>query len=428
MSLHLRDVEVRGSRTDVCVVDGRVATLGRGRCGHPVGSQPLVVEGNGGALLPGLHDHHLHVLALAARWSSVDCGAGLEPLRSAPGTGWVRGVNAQLSVDRHALDRIEPERPVRVQHRSGALWMLNTPALRAVAQVLDDTEDVERHDGEPTGRLWRYDTRLRPALPATDLDLDLVGRRLAQLGITGVTDATPDLDAAAIALLRTLPQRRLLLGDPSGPGPRKLLLRDHDLPHHDDLVSLLRTLRGEGRAVAIHCVTRESLVLALAALEDVGPVPGDRIEHAALCPPDVAAWMSRLGVAAVTQPDFLRTRGAGYLRDLPSDDLDDLYPHARLLAAGVPTAASSDAPFGEVDPWRVIATATDRPIGPRESVSATQALDGYLSPPLDPGGPPRRLAPGAPADLVLLAAPLEVVVASPDAGAVRATWIAGRAR
>ncbi|GAA1970164.1 amidohydrolase family protein [Nocardioides panacihumi] len=428
MSLHLRDVEVDGTRTDVCVVDGHVARVGRGRCGHPPGAHPTEVEGRGGALIPGLHDHHLHVLALTAAWSSVDCGPGLEALRGAPGSGWVRGVNAEASVDRHALDRLVPDRPVRVQHRSGGLWMLNSAALRLVAHVLDDTDDVERDEGGvPTGRLWRYDARLRPALPAVSPELGEVGRRLARLGLTGVTDATPDLDESAISLLGTLPQRLLLLGDPAGVGPRKLLLRDHDLPDYNALAATVEASHSKGRPLAVHCVTRESLLLTLAVLDDVGALPGDRIEHAAICPAETARWIAGLGVAVVTQPDFLRSRGSSYIRDLPAEDVGDLYPYAGLREHGVRVAASSDAPFGEVDPWRVIATAADRPIGSHENVPARTALDGYLSEPLDPGGPPRRVAPGAPADMILLDVPLATALRAPDRGVVRSTWIAGKA-
>ena len=426
--LHLRDVEVEGVRTDVCVVSGRVAGIGHDHCGHPPDSRPTVIEGYGGGLIPGLHDHHLHVLALAAAWSSVDCGVGgLDTLRDAPDGAWVRGVNAVVSVDRHVLDRFAPERPVRVQHRSGGLWMLNSAALRAVAHVLDDTPDVERDQyGTPTGRLWRYDARLRPALPTVLPDLVDVGRRLARLGITGVTDATPNLDDDAVRALRTIPQRLLMLGDPVSGGPWKLLLRDHDLPDYDDLVARVAACHAEGRPVAVHAVTRESLLLALAVLEDVGTISGDRIEHAAICPPEAVEWLARMNLAVVTQPDFLRTRGGAYLRNVRPDDVPHLYPYSRLLHAGVRTTASSDAPFGEVDPWQVIATASGRPIGPEENVPALEALGGYLSAPLDPGGPGRRIGVGAAADLVLLQAPLEDVLRTPNADQVRATWIGGR--
>ncbi|WGL54028.1 amidohydrolase family protein [Nocardioides sp. BP30] len=421
MSLLIRRAEIRGAIRDVHVARGRVTAIGDGL---PPAEQ--VIDAAGGALLPGLHDHHLHVLALTAAWESVDCSAGLSGLTRVPGEGWIRGVNCAESLDRHALDRLVPTRPVRVQHRSGALWMLNSAALEQVSSALDDSADVERDEhGEPTGRLWRYDARLRGALPSSDPDVAETGRRLAGLGITGLTDATPDLDPRGVELLRRVPQRLTLLGDPAGTAPRKLHLRDHDLPSYDQLVDMIARTHAAGRAVAVHCVTRASLVLTLAVLEDVGTLRGDRIEHAAVVPESTAAWMARLGLVVVTQPDFLRTRGDSYRREVAPDDLPCLYPYASLIAAGVPTCASSDAPYGEVDPWRVMASAADRAINPAEAVPVETALAGYLSPPQDPGGPPRRVAVGEPADLVLLDVPVDVALRDPDARHVRLTLIAG---
>ena len=418
-----------------------------------------MVGGAGGALLPGLHDHHIHLLALAKAAESVDCSptgvrdsSGLEQAlgEASARSGWVRGVGYHESVagplDRHVLDRMRSDVPVRVQHHSGALWALNTAALAQVRQVLDHTADVERDaDGEPTGRLWRYDDRLRPALPDTPPDLAATARRLASYGITGLTDATPDLDPSAVDLLakavRTgaVPQRLTLLGAPTGAalppglsaGPRKLLLRDHDLPVFDDLAAEIAGSHRAGRPVAVHCVTRESLVLTVVALEEVGALAGDRIEHAAVVPDGLGATLARLGVAVVTQPDFLRTRGEHYLRDVDPADLPHLYPYASLLADGVRVTCSSDAPYGDPDPWRVIrsaesrTTALGRTVGAAERVSASTALAGYLSPADDPGGAPRRIAPGLPADLVLLDRPLAAALADPTRDHVRAVWIAG---
>jgi hypothetical protein len=59
-------------------------------------------------------------------------------------------------------------------------------------------------------------------------------------------------------------------------------------------------------------------------------------------------------------------------------------------------------------------------------VTAADALHAYLGPPDHPGGPPRRVAVGEPADLVVLQQPLAVTLAEPRATRVRATFIAGR--
>jgi predicted amidohydrolase YtcJ len=176
-------------------------------------------------------------------------------------------------------------------------------------------------------------------------------------------------------------------------------------------------------------VTREALVLLLAALDGAGPRPGDRIEHAALVPPELVPELARLGVRVVTQPGFLADRGDDFLRDVPPADHPDLYRCATLLRAGVPVALSSDAPFGPLDPWAVIAaaaarrTASGQVAGPGERVAFARALDAYLAPPGDPGGPPRRVSPGLPADLVVLRGPLAQAARFPDP--VRAVLVSG---
>jgi predicted amidohydrolase YtcJ len=460
--LWLRDVEVDGRGCDVEVVGGVVTQL------TPVTIDSAwtrhhgadVVDGAGGAVIPGLHDHHLHLMALASAAGSVDCSPaaignldGLAAaLRAAPDDEeWIRGTGYHESVagdlDRTVLDRLVPDRPVRIQHRSGALWMLNSAALARVHDALDDSADVERGDsGEPTGRLWRYDARLRRTLPVAPPSLATVGRRLASYGLTGVTDATPDLDDTGLRLLAEavrdgeLPQRLTVLGAPLGAtlphgltaGPWKLHLRDHELPTLEELLHDVRTAHGQGRAVAIHCVTRTSLLLSIAVLDDAGAFPGDRIEHASVVPSEVTGRLRDLGVRVVTQPDFLRTRGADYLGDVAPEDVPLLYPYARLLAAGVPTCAASDAPYGDADPWQVIASAVarrtsdGRVLGPEERVEARTALTGYLTAPDDPGGAVRRVEPGAPADLVLLDRPLASALENPRAGCVKAVWIAGK--
>ncbi len=424
-----------------------------------------VVAAAGGALLPGLHDHHVHLLAMAAARDSVPVGppavrdgqAFAQTVRSTsarmePGR-WLRAVGYHESVagplDRDVLDRLEVDRPLRIQHRSGGLWILNSAGVRAAGLESLQHPDVERDErGRLTGRLWRWDAGLRAALDtcAGPPELAAVSRTLAGFGITGVSDATPDLDAATVAAFgaavadSTFPQRLTLLGSPLAgalpaglrAGPFKLLLHDHDLPTLEVLSLRIRAAHDAGRAVAVHCVTRESLLLTLAALDEAGHRSGDRIEHAAVVPPEIRQWLVAAGVRVVTQPAFVAERGDQYLTDVEPDDRACLYPFASLLAAGLPVAASSDAPFGAADPWRVIAAARDRRtpkghvVGPDERVSAETALAGYLTDPALPGGTPRRIRVGAAADLCLLRVPLAAALAEPSAEQVALVTRAGR--
>ncbi|WP_460308514.1 amidohydrolase family protein [Actinocorallia aurea] len=442
----LRDAEVDGlRRADVRLRNGLVHEVGTGlaRDGDEV------VECAGRALVPGLCDHHLHLLALAAARRSVACGppsiTAPEALRAALATaapgpdGWVRGVGYAETVagdlTAEALDGFRADVPVRLQHRSGALWVLNSAAVRAAGLASGDHPGIERDArGAPTGRLWRADAWLRTRLPDEGgTGLAEVGAALASAGVTSVTDATPDLAPEAVALLArarasgALPQRVKLLGA-AGPlpggltsGPEKIVIADSGLPSLDDLTARIAAAHASGRPVAAHCVTYAALVLFLVAMEAAGALPGDRIEHAALVPPDLFDTIRRLGLRVVTQPGFLADRGDDYLRDVPSTDHADLYRCASLISAGIPLALSSDAPYGPLDPWTVIDAAIRRRtpsgaiLGPGERLSARAALDLCLAPSDDPGGPARRVRPGEPADLVLLRAPLaEVLAALPD--------------
>lgn len=425
----IRGCEVEGRVTDVRLGGGRVREIGPGLTG-----EEHVLDARGGALLPGLHDHHLHLRSLAASLASVQCGpphvtTGREletALRQAKGE-WVRGVGYHESVagelDRRALDQIVPDRPARVQHRTGSLWITNSLALERLTP--DSSPDVERDErGEPNGRLWRYDDRLRASLSKEsqeqDAEISAAVTRLHAVGITSVTDATPDAEELTSSLMKIF-----------WLGRRKLLLPDHSLPDYRSLRQQIGERQAENLAVAVHCVTRESLLLTLAVLSDLGPRPGTRVEHAAVVPAGVEQELARLGVTVVTQPDFLRTRGETYRTDVDPDDLDHLYRYETLRQAGVPVVPSSDAPFGDLDPWQVIRSARDRATGQgrvmneRERVTTRTALDGYLTPAHDPGGPPRRVGPGAPADLVLLHVPLEEALRDPSHTHVRAVFSDG---
>ncbi|WP_395103900.1 amidohydrolase family protein [Actinomadura sp. SCN-SB] len=460
--LLLRDAELDGAgRADVRVTGDGVTEIGH-RLPRRPGEQ--VVECRGGALLPGLCDHHLHLHALAARRRSVPCGppqvtdhAGLAAaLRDAAPDehGWIRGTGYVESVagDLGAadLDRLQPHRPVRVQHRSGALWMLNSRAVAAAGLATATHPGIERDPrGDPTGRLWRADDWLRTRLPPSrPLPLDEVARELTGFGITAVTDATPDLDPAALDAFDravaggALPQRLHLLGVPlgataTGPrvstGPYKIVIADSSLPGLDDLSDRIRAAHGKGRPIAAHCVTREALLLLLAALDQAGPAfKGDRVEHAALVPSETIGDIARRGLRVVTQPGFIADRGDDYLRDIPAEDHRDLYRYGSLRAAGVPVGLSSDAPYGPLDPWQVMSAAVHRrarsgtTAGPAERVTALTALHAYLTPPEDPGGRIRKVAIGAPADLVLLHTPLAEALRRPSVSLVRTVLIEGR--
>src|SRR5688572_17497917 len=61
--LVLREVVVDGRLVDVRASGGAIAEIGRRLAARPGDDE---VDGRRGALIPGLHDHHIHLVALAA--------------------------------------------------------------------------------------------------------------------------------------------------------------------------------------------------------------------------------------------------------------------------------------------------------------------------------------------------------------------------
>ena len=113
-----------------------------------------VLDAAAGAVLPGLHDHHLHLRAMAAALDSLAVGPPqvrtkaqlAQALATAvPGPdGWIRAVGYHASVagelDREQLDALIADTPLRIQHRSGAMWILNSAG------------PGPRRTGRPSGR------------------------------------------------------------------------------------------------------------------------------------------------------------------------------------------------------------------------------------------------------------------------------------
>ena len=417
--LLVRGAEVDGvGGLDVRCHAGLVAEVGRGLNGS---ANEREIDAKGGALLPGLHDHHIHLLALAAASRSLRCGppqvntrAELgAALRNAPGSGWIRGVGYHESVagllDRQALDGLEAARPVRIQHRSGKMWLLNSAAVREAG--LESTD----------GRLFRADAELRERWPSAVLpsDVEDVSRRLASYGVTGLTEATPNNNPDTVAFYASLDLRQRIncMGDESlAAGSLKIILDDARLPPLDALIARIAKAHERGRPVAVHCATRTELVFALAAIGDAGVMRGDRIEHASVTDAAALAMFRNLGAGSdgatvVTQPNFIAERGDRYLRDVPRADHPHLYRCRAFLDAGIPLGGGTDAPFGEADPWAAMRAAVNRRtasgevLGAEEVLTPEEALRLFTTPLDAPGAAPRRIAVGTAADFCLLTLP-----------------------
>lgn len=453
----MKPVLIRNALVDGQLVD--IAMKGETICDVALGlSGEELIDARGGAVIPGLHDHHIHLLATAAQRASVQLDACRDEgdvarllgaaAASTPGR-WLRatGYHERMAgpLDRHALDRMVADRPLRVQHQTGALWMLNSVAIAALG-AQSWPEGAERDArGEATGRFFRCDSWLSGHIGRQAPDLGRLGRELAAYGITGITDASVSTEASAANLLGAavgdghLPLRLTLMsagalapGSNHAVGPVKILLDDDRLPAIEDVVAIIAGARRQGRSVAAHCVTAGELATMLAAFEEAGSRPGDRIEHGSIIADAAIPVLRDLGLTVVTQPGFVATRGERYRALVDPAEQPDLYRIASLIAAGVPVGGSSDAPYGDPNPWIGIAAAVHRRtvagniLGGQEGLDPARALALYLGAPEAPGGRPRPVGPGAPADLCVLRGPLTQMLAAPTANGVAATICRGK--
>lgn len=391
-----------------------------------------VYDAAAGTVIPGLHDHHVHLRSAAAALTSVRVGPAEVHTRAdlarvlanadIGSDGWVRAVGYHEAVagplDRTVLDELSPAVPVRVQHRSGVLWTLNSAGLIRVGLA-----------DHPDGRLRSADHSWSDTLERNESGLAEVSRRLSAYGVTGVTDATPDLTVGDVVKLMDAHRRGELLQRVYCLAPGKRILHDTDLDLAD-LTAWIAERHATDAPVAVHCVTAAQLVITLAALRSAGPHPQDRIEHAAVVPDDSVADLVDIGATVVTQPNFVAERGEQYLDDVPAAEHHELWRVATLSAAGVPVALSTDMPFGDDDPWKTVRAAVFRTtgagavLGADERITARDALQMFFGAPEAPPAP-RRIALGEPGDLCILGAPPEAVLAELDSGMVTTTIVAG---
>jgi predicted amidohydrolase YtcJ len=414
-------VDIRTDHAIVEVADGLTPAKGES-----------VLDAAHGTVIPGLHDHHVHLYSAAAALTSVFVGprtvgdrAALRQVlvaARAGDDGWIRAVGYHEAVagrlDRDVLDDVCPNVPLRVQHRSGVLWTLNSAGLARVGLA-----------DHPDGQLRSADPQWSDALQRRDIGLAEVSRRLASYGVTGVTDATPGLGISDVVKFAEAHRHGELLQRVHCLAPGKRILHDDDLDL-DGLAAWIAARHDDDAPVALHCVTAAQLIVTIAALRAAGPRHGDRIEHAAIVPDDCLSELAELGVTVATQPNFVAERGDQYLIDVPEHERSALWRVASLLSARVPVVLSTDLPFGDANPWAAMRAAVHRTtgsgtvLGAAECVSALTALTMFLGSAAQPTTA-RTVSPGQPADLVVLAASPRAALDELDEAMVAATVIAG---
>lgn len=383
-------------------------------------SSASTIDCQGGTLLPGFNDAHIHLPGLARRLQDLDCSPLHAPSISAlqllirrrtdnlQSGIWVRGFGyddlklaERRHPDRQDLDAVAPHHPVWLQHRSGHASVLNTLALE-VAAIHHETPDppggvIERDlsTGEPTGVLLDCESLLRQRLgrirSAEEFDegMRAAGRLLATYGITSVQDAGADNGVDRWEILRRLQSdgslpcritmfagiRRLNevadVGLSYGSGDDRLRLGHAKVmltltsgklhPSPAELKDMILLAHGMGFPVAIHCIEEDAIAAAAATLADNAAFQlRDRIEHCAEGTPGLIEAVRRSGALVVTQPGFVYHNGMSYRENVEPRLRPHLYPAGGLARAGVATAFGSDAPVIDPNPWPAIYSAVTR--------------------------------------------------------------------
>ncbi|MGI9529073.1 MAG: amidohydrolase [Acidimicrobiia bacterium] len=375
---------------------------------------------------------------------------------------------------RQDLDRAVPDRPAVIYRYCGHVAVANSAALAAsgIDASTPDPEggSLDRQDGAPNGVLRETAAGLiAPALArggALEPKALLSGlERLASLGITsigamiGYGEQPSEKLEAEIALwcevARELPIKVhgiTITDDPDQLASAKSALNsagarlswlgvkrfaDGSLGGHTaamcspfadvDTTGTYR-LTDADAAIAKACVEMDGMVCIHAIgdravggvldvfddLVDSGADPGAlRMEHVSVINPEQIERFASLGVTASIQPAF-RASESAWLGDRMGPERGGwVYPFASMRDAGIPLAGSSDCPVEPPHPLWGMAAAVDRHgISPAEALSPTDALGMFTSGAARAIREPEPLAPGNPADLVVL--DTNIIEATPD--------------
>jgi predicted amidohydrolase YtcJ len=465
---------------DVHLAGGAIADIA------PAGALPRrgrVLDGDGAWLIPGLWDHHVHVVqwalsaqrqALGETTSAAEAAAimGRAPLLP-DGVRVGAGFRDALWSDTPTLELLDAATGEVATYLVNAdvhsVW-LNSAALRREGFEPDDTGILREAPAFEVSR------RLNSVDPdVSDLLVERMARAAASRGIVGLVDLDMAWNeeswarrlVAGFDILRVefgiYPQHLgraitegLRSGDPVRGtdsdlvrvGPLKVIT-DGSLgtrtaacshpypgdPHNfgmltvdpAELVDLMTRATGSGLACAIHAIGDVANSHALDAFATTGA--WGSIEHAQLVAHADIPRFGRLGVSASVQPEHA-IDDRDMTDSIWAEQTAQPYPLRGLADTGANLLFGSDAPVSPLDPWAAMAAAVFRtrdgrdPWQPYEEVDAATALAASTHGGSTDGA---LILPGARADLVLCGAdPLTASEAGLRGMTVAATLLAGR--
>ncbi|WP_394686008.1 amidohydrolase [uncultured Microbacterium sp.] len=464
---------------DLVIADGRIADIAPTGNLRPTGP---VIDGEGGWLLPGLWDHHVHVLQWALAASRVPLGE-VASARDAATIMALAPESDGRRVGSGFRDGLWPDAPslelLDATTRGVPTYLINAD----VHSVWMNTAAFRREGFEPvaSGMLVEEDafeiSRRLNAVDAAvaDAAVERMARTAAARGVVGLVDLDmtwndepwqrraasgfdtlrisygtypQDLDRAIAEGLRTGDPVRGSTNGLVRVGPLKAITdgslgtRTAACAHHypgdtgnhglltvppEQLVDMMTRATAAGLDCAIHAIGDVANAHALDAYALTGAV--GTIEHAQLVAHADIPRFARLGVAASVQPEHA----------LDDRDMTDAiwaeqsaqpYPLRALADSGANLRFGSDAPVAPLDPWAAMASAVFRTRDGRDAWQPHQrvGIDTAIAASTAGGSTaPAEISPGAVADLVIVGAdPLTADERGLRAMPVRATLLAGR--
>lgn len=453
----LRDVRLRanGSRGDLVIADGKIASFGRPTMTTAARSDQL----SGRLVLPGLWDSHVHMTQCALASARVDLSeapsaheAVQQMARAAAAAGAALGgtLIGYGYRDTFWPDRFEPEmlawaaedRQVALvsndlhtaflssaalhhvgwaDHPTGVL--VEAHALDAVARLSQATEDEVDHlvmealraaaargvtgvvdfevadnlgDWSRRARLGQLPARVSCAVHPAYLD-DAIERGLASGATAPGSDGLVEVGPLKLFVDGSLNAGTALCHDPY-PGPGGEATYGVVATEPEELRRLIARGARHGILPALHAIGDQANTIALDTLEALDA--SGRIEHAQLVATQDLPRVARPGLVLGVQPAHLVDD-----RDVAdrrwSSRTARAFALADLLHAGAHLEFGSDAPVSPLDPWLGIAAAVHRSGDDRPPWHPEQAL--CLDDALAATTRGRRvLQVGDPADLVVV--------------------------
>jgi len=406
-----------------------------------------VIDCTGTTVLPGFFDAHLHLHAFAESLVTLSLTPGndirsISDIQSRiralskrlPAGSWIRGkgyhefhLAEQRHPDRWDLDAAAPDHPIKLSHRSGHAHVLNSLALNRVG-ITGETSDppgglVDRSikTGEPNGVLYEMGGLLSERIPSLDSQelkrgIKMANQHFLSMGITSVQDASSQNTIGRWhefcrwkedGLL--LPRVNMFFGlkgfdesqkhdGKNRPDVKQLRVNGVKIildkttgelhPPQSELNEAVLTVHRAGMQVAIHAIEEVDIesacnAIAYAQKEFYRPDHRHRIEHCSVCTPALAKRIASLGMMVVTQPPFIYYNGDRYLKTVPDEQINHLYPIGTLLKSGITVAGSSDCPVVSANPFAGMyaamsrATETGGVLLPEEKITFPEALMMY---------------------------------------------------